>query len=139
MNSEGEERSPNYDFVANYAEGKEGEEAAKHFVHGSKHESKLDFMASKTGNLYVETEQFSDLFQTDRRPSGLSTTEADFWHWPSPTLKGGLWVETNTLRELIAKNSFREGSQLVTSNSTNGSIGTLLPLDALFRELLFIR
>jgi hypothetical protein len=35
-------------------------------------EVKMDFMAYKTGNIYVEYESY-------KKPSGIATSEADFW------------------------------------------------------------
>ena len=47
----------------------------------SKIEVKMDFMAHKTGNFYVE-------YQSFKKPSGLATSKADFWCIYIMTAKG---------------------------------------------------
>jgi hypothetical protein len=136
MSSE-EEYHPNYDFKIDVENGVKGEEAAKAFVYGSKHEVKVDFRAVDTENFYVEIEQYSDLFQTDRRPSGISTTEAEFWHLVGPGLVGGIWIGTEALRELIKENSFREAHQSISNDSTNASVGVLVPVKAVLQKMGF--
>ena len=138
MSSESEDH-PNYDFKIDVVNGVKGEEAAKAFVYNSKHEVKVDYRTAYTGNLYIQTEQYSNIFQTDRRPSGISTTEAEFWHFVGPKLNGGMWIEAKDIRELIKENNFKEGHQLISNDSTNGSNGILVPVEALLRKMGFAK
>lgn len=52
--------------------GLNGEVQALDILQGSKIEVKTDFKAHKTGNIAIEIESFG-------KPSGLQTTEADWW------------------------------------------------------------
>jgi len=91
-------------------------------------EVKTDYGSHITGNLYVEYEQTSRDGTT--RPSGISTTAAQWWAFAFKD--GAIFVETERLRELC-RNFYREariGSRPGTPES-NGTKGILLPLEAL--------
>lgn len=119
--------------------GKVGERAVEGFLKGNTHEVKKDDRVSETGNFYVETWQYSDPFESDIRPSGINVTQAEYWHWSSPTGKGGIWMETETLKELMTETNPRETRQPITNSNTNASKGRLVPLQHVLQKLGFVK
>ncbi len=62
---------------------------------GSKIEIKRDFKCLDTGNIYVE-------YQSRGKPSGLSTSEAEYWcYWLSDVLC--IFIKTEELKILCRK------------------------------------
>ena len=100
-------------------------------------EVKTDRRVAETGNLYIEIWQFSKPDQSDRRPSGISTTKAEFWATATVTGKGFIIVKTDELKALIKANNYRITSQPITNDRTNGSIGVLVPIKDLMRHIGF--
>ena len=85
---------------------------------GSKIEIKRDFKCLDTGNIYVE-------YQSRGKPSGLSTSEAEYWcYWLSDVLC--VFIKTEELKILCRKyintNRDKKGGDMNTSK------GILLPL-----------
>jgi len=108
-------------------------------------EVKTDYGSNKTGNLYVEFEQ-KGRFDEDWKPSGISTSEAEFWAFAFKD--GAIFVRTPHLRKIcnqVVKDSpntkyYGEifpaaiGHRGGNSNS-NASRGTKLPLQVLVNSL----
>lgn len=95
-------------------------------------EVKTDYGSNQTGNLYVEFEQQG---QGERwRPSGLATTEAQFWAFAFKD--GAVFVETGKLKEVCAQ-YYREGriGNRPRTPESNGTRGVLLPVTALATSL----
>lgn len=115
--------------------GKVGEDAHEHFLYG-KHEVKTDSKTVDTGNFYVETWQYNQQYEI---PSGINVTEADYWVWASPTGKGAIYIETETLKELLKETNPRETHQPIHNENTNASKGRLVPLSDVLRKLGFTK
>ena len=62
----------NSDFKYDLEVGQVEEERLAHLLSGGKIEVKRDFIAHKTGNVFVE-------YESRGAPSGISTTQADYW------------------------------------------------------------
>ncbi len=75
---------------------------------------------SKTGNLFIEYRQYG-------KPSGLSTTTADYWAFEYMTNRW-LIVPTEELRELV-KLAARDPKRRVKRGDNNKYSGVLLPID----------
>ena len=126
--------NPNFD--NDFAKGKVGENLVDTFLYaleGGSIEVKTDFGTQKTGNFYVEFEQWNR--SGERKPSGIETTKSSHWVMASPNGVGGVIVTTEWLRELLEWNVFPEGEQSVVNGSTNGSRGHLIPASVLYRKL----
>jgi len=85
---------------------------------GSKIEIKRDFKCLETGNIYVE-------YQSRGKPSGLSTSEAEYWcYWLSDVLC--IFIKTEELKILcrVYLNTSRDRN----GGDMNSSKGILLPL-----------
>lgn len=107
--------------------GQQGEALVKAGLTG-KVEVKLDRRAHSTGNLYIELWQFSNPDRSDKRPSGLSVTEAEWWITTAPNLTGFIAIKVTDLKRLIKTNGYRQTAQPITNEHTNGSIGYLVPV-----------
>lgn len=87
------------DWDIDFKEGQYSEELVQNLLNGkSTVEVKRDLRWRETGNLYIETEQFSDYYQK-WIPSGLTISKADFWAFQLDSLI--LFVERNKLREAV--------------------------------------
>lgn len=95
-------------------------------------EVKSDYGSNQTGNLYVEFEQTGQDGTT--RPSGLSTTTAEWWAFAFKD--GAIFVETEALKKVCAQ-YYREGRIGVRPRTpeSNGTRGVLLPVTALATAL----
>lgn len=114
---------PRFDFDAR--RGKVGEELVGTILESMANASvevKTDYGSVKTGNLYVEFEQAGQ--DEHWRPSGIATSQADFWAFAFPD--GAIFVGSETLREVCRELykegqgniGFRQGNE--NSNSTRG-------------------
>jgi hypothetical protein len=119
------------DFDIDYQRGMVGEDTHRAFLFGT-HEVKTDYRVAETGNLYVETRQ-----QNSRGEflSGINTTKADFWAFVSPLGNGGLYLRTETLKQVLRDTNPRETRQPIRSETTNSSTGRLVRLDDILRAL----
>ena len=87
------------DWDIDLAEGQFSEELVRKLFDGrNKIEVKRDLRWRETGNLYIETEQYSTYYEK-WIPSGISISKADFWAFQLDTLI--LFVNTDKLREAI--------------------------------------
>jgi len=86
-------------------------------------EVKRDYLAAKTGRLFVE-------FQSRGKPSGLATSEAEYWAF---VLYGHKVVilPTESLRDICRK-KFKAG-KVVKGGDNNTSLGVLLELGDLLK------
>lgn len=96
--------------------GQLAEELQERMAQGKKRfEIKTDRLAHKTGNLFVE-------FESRGKPSGLSTTKADYWCFFVQETGVFIWLLTTRLQELV------KGKRVVPGGDNNTSKGYLLPL-----------
>lgn len=121
------------DFDIDFRRGLVGEELHKEFLYGT-HEVKTDYRVAETGNLYVETRQQN---AQGEWLSGVNSTKADFWVWASPLGNGGLYLRTETLRQVMWVTDPPESRQPIRSELTNSSTGRLVRLDDVLRALRF--
>ena len=114
--------------------GQIAEQDLNRLFNESKIEVKMDFMAYKTGNFYVE-------YQSFKKPSGLATSEADFWCIYIMTAKGKrlqdnpklkiekddvktiIILSSDKLKQLCRKKYFRKD---VIGGDLNASVGLLI-------------
>jgi len=98
--------------------GEQAETWAKELFGSCKVEVKNDSMAHLTGNLFIEV-------YCRNKPSGISTTEADYWVFKFETGTAVI-ISTQKLKQLARKffnmNGFKEGGD------GNMSKGVLVPL-----------
>lgn len=98
--------------------GEHAEDWAKQLFGNAKIEIKADSMAHLTGNLFIEV-------YYRNKPSGISTTEADYWLFKFET-GTAIVISTERLKQLVKKffsiNGFKEGGD------DNMSKGVLIPL-----------
>lgn len=87
-------------------------------------EVKTDFMASQTGNVFVE-------FFCRNKPSGLATTKADYWAFILGE-KTVVLLPTDELKKL-ARQVYREKGK-VRGGDGNFSLGVLIPIERLVTQ-----
>jgi hypothetical protein len=84
---------------------------------GQRIEVKRDFKALETGNIFIE-------YESRGKPSGLATTQADYWcYWLSD--EHCILIKTEKLKELCRK--FLYTNRDVLGGDSNTSKGILLP------------
>jgi len=119
------EYSPYYDFDKDYIRGIEGEGEIKKILCG-KLEVKTDFYTVLTGNICIE-------FESRGLPSGISTTEADWWVFNLVKMDMVLMINVYKLKALFnyfkKKDGFRELGDKKTSKCV------LIPIDEMIKLL----
>lgn len=118
-------------FDVDFTRGRVGEELLETFLAdlaGKKIEVKTDYRVNETGNVYVETWQYSKPDASDKRQSGINVSEADYYCFGSPTGDGFVMVKTSVLKQFISNTNPREARQPISTDKTNASIGRLIPL-----------
>jgi len=130
---------PRFDF--DFQRGLVGENLVETFLgelQGKKIEVKTDYRVNETGNVYVETWQYSEPDESDKKQSGINVSESDYWCFASPTGEGFIMVKASVIKELIRETNPREVRQPIASAKTKASIGRILPVaDILARIGLF--
>lgn len=89
-------------------------------------EVKTDYLAQKTGNIAIE-------YQSRGKPSGISTTEADYYAYFLPLANFSniiLILEIGELKRL-SRLYFQKG-KTTKMGDENSSIAVLIPIDKLF-------
>lgn len=125
-------------FDIDFSRGAIGEGLVQTFLNemvGSKVEVKTDYRAHETGNVYVETWQFSKPDMSDRRPSGINVTQADFYCFASPALAGFIMIRTTALKDILAEKNPPIAYQRYTDQNTNGSEGRLVRVEHIVQRL----
>lgn len=90
---------------------------------GKKVEVKSDRLAHETGRIYIEV-------YSRGKPSGISTTQADYWIYRIEDKDTAIIVPVNRLRELVRRN-FGYTNKFVKGGDNDSSLGVLIPLDKL--------
>ena len=113
----------NSDFAYDLKIGQDEEVWLADLLRGQTVEVKRDFIASRTGNLFVE-------FSSRGKRSGLATTRADFWAF---ILDGQrvVIVPTKFLQQ-VARRAYKQG-RTVRGGDNNTSEGVLVKLKELVR------
>tara|TARA_R100001463_G_scaffold115540_1_gene170750 strand:- start:184 stop:570 length:387 start_codon:yes stop_codon:yes gene_type:complete len=127
--------SYNPSFDIDFTRGVAGENLAKKFLFGT-HEVKTDYKTVQTGNFYIETWQQPN--GKDWKPSGINTTEANFWVQASPIGTGGIFISTSALKELLREKQPPEAEQPVVNSETAASKGRLVKASDVMRKLGFL-
>lgn len=96
---------------------------AEDWVHSlfgnAKVEVKTDSMADKTGNMYIEV-------YSRGKPSGISTTTAEYWIYIIEYSGAAIIIPTDRLKQLVRKCHGLNGYKKGGDNDT--SLGVLVPL-----------
>jgi hypothetical protein len=104
--------------------GEEAETWISEIFNGKiKAEVKTDFIAYKTGNIYIEV--FSR-----GKPSGISTSTAQYWIFKLDKIEITLIVGIDKLKAIVKKYHKLNGYKLGGDNDT--SKGVLIPIKSLF-------
>jgi hypothetical protein len=125
-------------FDVDFTRGRVGEELVETFLADlidKKVEVKTDYRIGETGNVYVETWQYSNPDASDKKQSGINISEADYYCFGSPTGDGFIMVKTSVLKEFIGNTQPREARQPISTDKTNASIGRLIPLADLLASI----
>ena len=118
-------------FDLDFARGKIGEDLAETFLADlvdKKIEVKTDYRVGETGNVYVETWQYSKADESDKKQSGINITESDYFCFASPFGQGFIMIKTEALKEVITDTNPREVRQSIINANTNASIGRIIPV-----------
>lgn len=111
----------NSDFRYDLEVGQVEEIWLAHLLSGAKIEVKRDFIAHKTGNVFVE-------YESRGAPSGISTSEADYWAFVLE-YKTVVIIPKDRLKEKC-RTAFSEG-RTASGGDSNTSKGLLLPVSEL--------
>jgi hypothetical protein len=126
------------DFDLDFRRGRVGENLVHSFLkslEGGTVEVKTDSRIAETGNLYIETYQFSNADMSDKRPSGINISKADFWAFATPDETGFILIKADALKKLLREGDYPVKSQPIANEKTNGSIGRIVPLKDLLKTL----
>lgn len=125
-------------FDLDFSRGKVGEDLVGTFLQaleGSRIEVKTDYRVMETGNVYIETWQYHKEDASDKKPSGINVTTAEYWVFASPVGAGFICISTKALKELIKETNPREVRQPKINENTNASIGRILPIADIMRKV----
>jgi hypothetical protein len=126
------------DFDLDFRRGRVGENLVNSFLQsleGGTVEVKTDSRIAETGNLYIETYQFSKPDMSDKRPSGINISKADFWAFATPNETGFIIIKAEALKKLLKEGDYPVKSQPIANEKTNGSIGRIVPLRDVLRVM----
>lgn len=125
-------------FDVDFSRGRIGEELVETFLAdlvGKKVEVKTDYRINETGNVYVETWQYSQPDASDKKQSGINISGAEYWCFGSPTGEGFIMIKAETLKNFIRETNPKETRQPISSKETKASIGRLIPLAELLARI----
>jgi hypothetical protein len=125
-------------FDLDFSRGLIGEHLVETFLAdlvGKKIEVKTDYRVNETGNVYVETWQYSQPDTSDKKQSGINVSEAEYYCFGSPSGDGFIMIKTSVLKEFIRNTNPREARQTIASKETKASIGRLIPLADLLASI----
>jgi hypothetical protein len=125
-------------FDVDFTRGRVGEDLVETFLAdliGKKIEIKTDYRINETGNVYLETWQYSEPDTSDKKQSGINVSEAEYYCFGSPTGEGFIMIKTSVLKEFIRNTNPREARQPIASKETKASIGRLIPLAQLLASI----
>lgn len=111
----------NSDFRYDLKVGQVAEETLAKMLQSQKIEVKRDFKASRTGRVFVE-------FFSRGKPSGIDTTEADYWAFMISE-ESVVILPTRRLRELVAE--AKEKGNIKPGGDKNTSQGALIKIERL--------
>jgi hypothetical protein len=97
------------------------------FTSGKKIEVKTDRIAHKTGNIFIE-------YYSRNKPSGISTTDANYWVYIIEGCNISLILEVESLKEKL-RGFFADGKYLKNGGDNDSSKGFLIPIVELFKKI----
>ena len=109
------------DFRYDLERGQIGEQYLAEILENAKIEVKTDFQAHETGNVFVE-------YESRGKPSGLATTQADWWAFVIATSRIKM-IRTDELRALCR--NYLKSNRDTVGGDNNTSKGILLPITQL--------
>jgi len=113
----------NNDFKFDLKVGQVGEKYLGNILNNKKIEVKTDLQAHRTGNIFIE-------YFSRNKPSGISTTESDFYAFILSNEKI-IIIKTIELKNICRK--YINTKRNINGGDSNTSKGILLPI----KELLF--
>jgi hypothetical protein len=125
-------------FDVDFTRGLVGEELLQTFLadlQGKKIEVKTDYRVGETGNVYVETWQYSKDDESDKKQSAITVSESEYWGFASPTGEGFIMITPSVIKELISTTNPREVRQPIATAQTKASIGRILPVTDLLTKI----
>lgn len=106
--------------------GEKAETWAKELFYGDlKVEVKVDSMAHRTGNIYIEV-------YSRGKPSGISTTDADIWIYKIEEVGVSIVIPIRNLKELVRESFTHHGFK--SGGDEDTSVGVLIPISKIFRK-----
>jgi hypothetical protein len=110
----------NGNFTHDLKLGQHYEEKLGMLLTNKKIEVKRDKRAAQTGNIYIE-------FNSRGKPSGIETTEADYWAiWPLEDVC--IFVTVGKIRQLVEKYK-NDPKKVKAGGDNNTSYGVIVPLE----------
>lgn len=113
----------NSDFRYDLKVGQVAEKQLAKMLQSNTIEVKRDFKASRTGHVFVE-------FFSRGKPSGISTTEADFWAFML-SKESVVILPTKKLKELVEES--KENGDVKRGGDKNTSKGALVSIERLVK------
>lgn len=106
--------------------GENAEDWVFKLFHGKeKIEVKTDFIAHKTGNIFIE-------YESRGKPSGIATTTARYWVYRVESADSAIIVSVERLKE-VCRDFYKKGEHKTLGGDNNTSKGVLLPIAELFK------
>lgn len=93
------------------------------FKGGKKVEVKYDRIAHKTGNVFIE-------YESRNKPSGIATTDADYWVYKLEKTECAIVLPVPYLKERL-REYFKKGRYMINGGDDNTSKGFLVPIQKL--------
>ena len=100
------------------------------FNSGKLIEVKNDRLIHKTGNLFIE-------YRSRNKPSGLSTTTANYWIYRMDALDSAILLPTEGLKD-VCRTYWKNNEFIMRGGDDNTSEGFLIPLKRLLNDLALI-
>ena len=108
-------------------------ESAEDWVHqlftgakGFKIEVKLDSISHITGNVFIE-------YISRGKPSGISTTDADYWIYKIAELNSAIILDVSNLKDKL-RFYHRNNMYIKRGGDNDTSIGFLIPISELLKQ-----
>ena len=97
------------------------------FSNGKLIEVKNDRIIHKTGNIFIE-------YESRGKPSGLSTTTANYWIYRMNELDIAFIIPTDKLK-MICREYLKEKKYIKNGGDNNTSLGLLIPFTTLLNDI----
>ncbi len=99
----------------------EGETWFEQIVSNKKFEVKTDRQSAKTGNIYIE-------YESRGKPSGIATTQADYWVYKITDVKA-IVIATDELKRVVKQLVLEQKARAnVRGGDNNTSVGVLVKI-----------